>query len=435
MAAQDPTPTTRWAACSTTCCCTRRSSARRRCCSWPRSARRADLLVGCTGGGSNFGGLMFPFLREKWAGRMSPMVRAVEPAACPSLTQGDYALRLRRHRRDDPADEDAHARPRLRARPDPRRRPALPRDEPADQPPLRDRRDRGGRQAADRVLRRRRRSSPAPRASCRRPSRPTRWRPPSRRRWRCKETGEEKVILTALCGHGHLDLAGVRRLPVAARSSITTGTTPSCATRSLRPSRSCRLEWADRGGVLGPGPEQRPVRQGRPERGALPQRRSDRRLDPRRRPGGRGHRRRDREPPDQRRRRGPAGRGGARPALPGPGEDAPDRCRRVPRGVGGPRAAVARDRRAGPRGCPPSCCTSGSTDEWSFIETLRHLVFATDAWVRPGDPGRPVAVGPARPAPRRDGRRSRRPARPRTRGPRSTRCSRCAPTGWPPCGR
>src|SRR5215218_4150086 len=50
-----------------------------------------DLLVGCTGGGSNFGGLAFPFLREKWAGRMSPVVRAVEPAACPSLTQGTYA--------------------------------------------------------------------------------------------------------------------------------------------------------------------------------------------------------------------------------------------------------------------------------------------------------------------------------------------------------
>jgi tryptophan synthase beta chain len=50
-----------------------------------------DLLVGCTGGGSNFGGLAFPFLREKWAGRMAPVIRAVEPAACPSLTQGTYA--------------------------------------------------------------------------------------------------------------------------------------------------------------------------------------------------------------------------------------------------------------------------------------------------------------------------------------------------------
>jgi tryptophan synthase beta chain len=50
-----------------------------------------DLLVGCTGGGSNFGGLAFPFMREKWAGRMSPTIRAVEPASCPSLTQGTYA--------------------------------------------------------------------------------------------------------------------------------------------------------------------------------------------------------------------------------------------------------------------------------------------------------------------------------------------------------
>jgi tryptophan synthase beta chain len=50
-----------------------------------------DLIVGCTGGGSNFGGLAFPFLREKLAGRMAPEIRAVEPAACPSLTRGVYA--------------------------------------------------------------------------------------------------------------------------------------------------------------------------------------------------------------------------------------------------------------------------------------------------------------------------------------------------------
>ena len=50
-----------------------------------------DLIVGCTGGGSNFGGLAFPFLREKLAGRQSPVIRAVEPAACPSLTRGVYA--------------------------------------------------------------------------------------------------------------------------------------------------------------------------------------------------------------------------------------------------------------------------------------------------------------------------------------------------------
>jgi tryptophan synthase beta chain len=53
--------------------------------------RAPDLLVGCTGGGSNFGGLAFPFMREKLAGRMDPVIRAVEPASCPSLTRGVYA--------------------------------------------------------------------------------------------------------------------------------------------------------------------------------------------------------------------------------------------------------------------------------------------------------------------------------------------------------
>ncbi len=50
-----------------------------------------DVIVGCTGGGSNFAGLTFPFLREKMAGKISPTIRAVEPAACPSLTRGTYA--------------------------------------------------------------------------------------------------------------------------------------------------------------------------------------------------------------------------------------------------------------------------------------------------------------------------------------------------------
>jgi len=50
-----------------------------------------DLIIGCTGGGSNFAGLSFPFLRESLAGKISPEIRAVEPAACPSLTKGMYA--------------------------------------------------------------------------------------------------------------------------------------------------------------------------------------------------------------------------------------------------------------------------------------------------------------------------------------------------------
>ncbi len=39
-----------------------------------------DVLIGCVGGGSNFGGLAFPFLREKLAGKMDPVIRCVEPA-------------------------------------------------------------------------------------------------------------------------------------------------------------------------------------------------------------------------------------------------------------------------------------------------------------------------------------------------------------------
>ncbi len=50
-----------------------------------------DVIIGCTGGGSNFAGLSFPFLREKLAGKISPTIRAVEPEACPTLTKGKYA--------------------------------------------------------------------------------------------------------------------------------------------------------------------------------------------------------------------------------------------------------------------------------------------------------------------------------------------------------
>ena len=66
------------------------------------------MIVGCTGGGSNFAGLSFPFLREKLAGRISPEIVAAEPCQLPVVDPWGVRLRLRRHRRDDPADEDAH---------------------------------------------------------------------------------------------------------------------------------------------------------------------------------------------------------------------------------------------------------------------------------------------------------------------------------------
>ena len=49
-----------------------------------------DILVGCTGGGSNFSGLVFPFLGKKFREKKNTRVIACEPKSCPSLTKGKY---------------------------------------------------------------------------------------------------------------------------------------------------------------------------------------------------------------------------------------------------------------------------------------------------------------------------------------------------------
>jgi tryptophan synthase beta chain len=165
-----------------------------------------DLIVGCTGGGSNFGGLAFPFLREKLAGRMSPTIRAVEPASCPSLTRGVYAYDF---------GDTAGMTPLLKMHtlghrfiPDPIHAGglryhgmspllshvyelgliealALPQTECF---------------AAALQFARTEGIVPAPE--------PTHALAAAiREAQACTESGEEKVILTALCGHGHFDLA------------------------------------------------------------------------------------------------------------------------------------------------------------------------------------------------------------------------------------
>ncbi len=50
-----------------------------------------DIVMACTGGGSNFGGIAFPFIGAQLRGGRKVRVVAVEPAACPSLTRGPYA--------------------------------------------------------------------------------------------------------------------------------------------------------------------------------------------------------------------------------------------------------------------------------------------------------------------------------------------------------
>jgi tryptophan synthase beta chain len=165
-----------------------------------------DLLVGCTGGGSNFGGLAFPFLREKWAGRMAPTVLAVEPEACPSLTKGVYAYDF---------GDTAGMTPLMKMHtlghdfvPDPIHAGGL---RYHGMSPLISHLHETGELGALAVSQsdcfaagvqfaRTEGIVPAPE--------PTHALAATvQEALRCKESGEEKVILTALCGHGHLDLA------------------------------------------------------------------------------------------------------------------------------------------------------------------------------------------------------------------------------------
>ena len=50
-----------------------------------------DIIIGCTGGGSNVGGLVAPFVQDKLLKKHNPYFILAEPASCPSLTRGKYA--------------------------------------------------------------------------------------------------------------------------------------------------------------------------------------------------------------------------------------------------------------------------------------------------------------------------------------------------------
>jgi len=51
-----------------------------------------DVVIGCVGGGSNFSGFAFPFLHQNFSAGRKTRIVAVEPTACPSLTQGRYTF-------------------------------------------------------------------------------------------------------------------------------------------------------------------------------------------------------------------------------------------------------------------------------------------------------------------------------------------------------
>lgn len=52
---------------------------------------KPDIIIGCAGGGSNLGGLIAPFMREKLRGEADYRIIAVEPVSCPSFTRGKFA--------------------------------------------------------------------------------------------------------------------------------------------------------------------------------------------------------------------------------------------------------------------------------------------------------------------------------------------------------
>ena len=164
-----------------------------------------DLIVGCTGGGSNFAGLFFPFLREKLAGQISPVIRAVEPSACPSLTRGVYAYDF---------GDTAGLTPLIKMHtlghdfiPDPIHAGGLRYH--GMSPVISHLYEQGLIEAVAKPQRecfaagvqfaRTEGIVPAPE--------PTHALAATvEEALRCRESGEERVILTALCGHGHLDL-------------------------------------------------------------------------------------------------------------------------------------------------------------------------------------------------------------------------------------
>ena len=54
-----------------------------------KAGEEPDVIFGCCGGGSNFAGIAFPFIREKIRGEKKYRIVAVEPTACPTLTKGE----------------------------------------------------------------------------------------------------------------------------------------------------------------------------------------------------------------------------------------------------------------------------------------------------------------------------------------------------------
>ena len=85
-----------------------------------------DVVIACCGGGSNFGGVAFPFFADKAAGQAGAPGRG-RARIVPDADSRSLCLRFRRHRGPHAADADVHAGAQFRAAVDSCRRPALSR--------------------------------------------------------------------------------------------------------------------------------------------------------------------------------------------------------------------------------------------------------------------------------------------------------------------
>ena len=165
-----------------------------------------DVIVGCTGGGSNFAGISFPFIGQQLRGGKKRAHRRGGAGGLPEPDARQVRLRLRRHRAPDAADQDAHAGQHLHAAGLPCRRAALPRHGAAGQPPEGAEPDRGHRLPPERMLRSRRDVRARRRHRAGAGGQPRRQGRRSSRRCAARPRARSEVILFNLCGHGHFDM-------------------------------------------------------------------------------------------------------------------------------------------------------------------------------------------------------------------------------------
>ena len=169
-----------------------------------------DVIIGCAGGGSNFAGSTFPWLGRTFRGGRRYRVIAAEPEAAPSLTRGVYTYDF---------GDTAKMTPLVKMHtlghgfiPEPIHAGGLRYHGMSPLCPCSRRTATSRRRPSISVRRSKRASgSRAPKASCPRPSPPTRSRSRSTRRSPRRKRASSAVILFNLCGHGHFDLAAYEK--------------------------------------------------------------------------------------------------------------------------------------------------------------------------------------------------------------------------------